>query len=234
MPPGRLLAGAVAALALAGGCTTGPSAMPPATPRTTSTTAGAIVPAAGGPGPIADGLTLVGGDDGTLPVRVRWARRAGAEALAVDGDHLLVVGPTVSALDLRDGSVRWEEDNDGVAFDTDGGEIVGLDGPDVLRVFSPFNWELRLDRRTGRRLSFRYGVLADPDPPLQPLATTPPAAYQIDPGLEEVVGRWPGGPVAWRLRVTTPEVSAGPGIAAGDAVVVYTSNGYVVVLDPAP
>ena len=65
---------------------------------------------------VADGLELVAGDDGELPVTLRWAVLADTpEAVAVDGDTLYVAGFTLAAYDMSDGSLRWEyEDDDGM------------------------------------------------------------------------------------------------------------------------
>ncbi|MEJ7765184.1 MAG: hypothetical protein WKF86_06785 [Acidimicrobiales bacterium] len=102
----------------------------------------------------ADGLRLLPGDDGTLPVRVRWVEVSdGPEAIAVDGSRLYVMASELTAYNLKDGSVAWVYEDKGEGIGADGGVVIGLDGPDVVRVIAPYNYDIRVDRRTGRLLS---------------------------------------------------------------------------------
>lgn len=102
---------------------------------------------------VADGLELLPGDDGQRPVAVRWAIEAETpEAVAVDGDTLYVAGFSLVAYDLADGSLRWECDDD-EGMEAIGGVVIGTDGPDVIRVFAPWEFDVRADRRDGHLLS---------------------------------------------------------------------------------
>lgn len=185
------------------------------------------------PGEIAQGLRLVPGDDGTLPVKVRWVKAVDApEAMAVQDGTLLVAGGIVSAFDMRDGTEQWEADNQREGFDSDGGVRIGLDGPDVVRVFAPFNYDLRLDRRTGRQLSIDYNVREVPDPPLSDLTNRPPTSFRVVPDLKEIVAYRGDGSAAWKLLSSSPFVHPLPVVSAGESVVLATSDQYVVVLDP--
>ncbi|HET7489987.1 MAG TPA: hypothetical protein VFJ85_18825 [Acidimicrobiales bacterium] len=185
------------------------------------------------PGEIAPGLKLVPGDDGHLPVKVRWVKAVDtAEAMAVIDGTLYVAGALISALDLRDGSELWQADNQGNGFDSDGGVRIGSDGPDVLRVFAPFNYDIRLARRTGRQLSFAHSAPGSPDPPLVDLTSGPPASFRVVPGLDETVAYRDDGSTAWKLLSSSPFVDPLPAASVGETVIVATSDQYVVVLDP--
>ena len=180
---------------------------------------------------VADGLDLLPGDDGELPVTVRWVVMADTpEAVAVDGDTLYVAGFTLAAYDVADGSLRWEyEDDDGM--EASGGVRIGTDGPDVVRVFAPWEFDVRVDRRDGTLVS-RDSAGGAPPPDFARLPSSAPAAFRIVGGLEETTAYWPDGRVAWRLRVESPAVDPAGALEVNGAIVCMTSGQHVVVLDP--
>ena len=180
---------------------------------------------------VADGLELLPGDDGHLPVAVRWVIEAETpEAIAVDGDTLYVAGFTVAAYDLADGSLRWEcEDEDGL--EASGGVVIGTDGPDVIRVFAPWEFDVRIDRRDGRLLS-RGPAGGSLPADFARLPSSRPTAFRVNADLEETTAYWPDGRVAWRLTVASPAVDPAEALDADGAIVCVTSSQHVVVLDP--
>ena len=185
------------------------------------------------PGEIAPGLRLVPGDDGTVPVKARWVKAVDTpEAMAVHDGTVLVAGAVVSAFDLRDGSEQWEADDHGAAFDSDGGVRIGMDGPDVVRVFAPWNYDLRLDRGTGRQQSIDRSVLGSPDPPLSELTNSAPASVRVVPDLKEIVVYHGDGSTAWKLLSSSAFVEPLPAVSVGESLILATSDQYVVVLDP--
>lgn len=181
---------------------------------------------------IAEGLHLVVGDGGTLPVRVRWIARGDVpEAVAVDGDVVYLVGMDVRAFDLADGSQRWEcSPEDGL--NASGGVVIGSEGP-ALRVFAPWEYDLRVDRATGRVLSLAPASGGRPPSDFSPILLHRPTRFRILAGLDETVAYWPEGGVAWKLIVDEPFVDPLAPVAAGDAIIFVTSGEHLVVLDPA-
>jgi hypothetical protein len=176
---------------------------------------------------IADGLELLPGDDGTLPVRVRWVASADTpEAFAVDRDLVYVAGSELTAFNLSDGSTAWRyEDED--ALEADGGVVIGFAGPQVVRVQAPWSYDFSVERRTGRRIS-----TGEPPPPFSAAPARPPSEFRVGMGLGEIVGSWPDGTVAWRLLVESPFVDELAAVEASGAIVLVTSGQHVVVLDP--
>jgi hypothetical protein len=180
----------------------------------------------------ADGLQLLPGDDGALPVRIRWVEVSDIpEAIAVDDGLLYVMASELTAYDLKDGSVAWMYEEEGEAIEADGGVVIGLDGPDVVRVIAPYNYDLRVDRRTGRLLSM--GSHGDePAAGFSPFPAPAPTQFRVSLDLKEIVGRWPDGRVAWRLAVSDPFVDPSNAVQAGDGIALVTAGQHIVVLEP--
>ena len=181
---------------------------------------------------IADGLKLLPGEDGVLPVRPRWvAVRDTPEAFAVSDGVVYVAGSELTAFNLRDGSIAWECQGEH-PFEASGGVVIGLDGPDFLRVVAPFEYDLRVDRRTGRLLSL-HSPSEVRSAPIVALPAPRPSRVRVTMGLREIVARWLDGSVAWRLDVESPFVDGLSPVQADDAIVLVTSGQHVVVLDEA-
>lgn len=182
---------------------------------------------------IGEGLQLLPGDDGTLPVRARWIAVGDVpEAVAVDGDVVYLVGTDVRAFDLADGSQRWEcSPEDGL--NGSGGVVIGSEGSS-LRVFAPWEYDLRVDRATGATVSLEPAAGGRPPSDFSPMLRHRPTRFRIVPGLDETVAYWPDGGVAWKLIVDEPFVDPLAPIEAGDAIIFVTSGQHLVVLDPAP
>jgi outer membrane protein assembly factor BamB len=184
---------------------------------------------------IAEGLELLPDADDVLPVRVRWVALAGnTAALAIDGDRVYVVSGELTAFELADGSVAWEVAHpEGWALEDSGGVVIGLDGPRVVRVFAPWEYDLRVERATGRRIGFREVVVGGDVPAdLVAFPAPLPTHFRVQPDLRETVAFWPDGQVAWRLVVDYPGISALPPVDANGAIVFATTSGHLVVLDP--
>ena len=151
------------------------------------------------------------------------------EAFAVDGDPVDVAASELMAFSLDDGSVVWRGQGDERSLEADGCMVIAPDGPDAVRVFAPWNFDLRAHRRTGALLSIDDEV--EEDHP-NPSPSQVPTRVRVEMGLEEIVGRWPDGRVAWRLVVEHPFVDEREAVQAGDAIVLVTSGQHVVVVEP--
>lgn len=144
---------------------------------------------------------------------------------------MYVAGSELVAFALGDGSVIWNY-SPREALESDYGPTIGRDGPDVVRAWTD-EYDLRVDRRTGRRLSLsRRG--GQPPVGLTPFPAPAPTRFRIKLDLEDIVGYWPEGRVAWRLVVQRPFIDPLEAVEAGDAIVLVTSGQHIVVLEPAP
>jgi outer membrane protein assembly factor BamB len=180
---------------------------------------------------VADGLELLPGDDGELPVSVRWVVSTETpEAVAVAGDTLYVAGFTLAAYDMADGSLRWEYGDD-EGMEASGGVRIGADGPDVIRVFAPWEFDVRVGRHDGALVS-RGSAGGGPPADFVSLAAPPPTTFRVVADLEETTAYWPDGRVAWRLRVESPAVDPAGVLETDGVIVCVTSSEHVVALDP--
>ena len=197
---------------------------------------------------VADGVTLEGDASGRLPVRVAWVVGApGLEATATDGAVVFIVGDTVQAIRASDGQVLWVLDpwNSGDPWLEDrgpgasGGVLIGLaDDGAVVRVFAPYEYDIELDRSTGRVLRSGPPDGGDGgDPPqtrfdqLPPLA---PSTYRIDQSIVGTTdGRLPSGELAFRLREDEPMYTEQPPLEVSGLIVIGLTSGHVVALRPA-
>ena len=179
---------------------------------------------------VADGLELLPGEDGELPVKVRWVALAETpEAIAVDGGTLYVAGFTLDAYRMSDGAQVWSCDGDD-GMEASGGVRIGTDGPDVVRVFAPWEFDVRVDRRTGEVLS-RTSAGGGPPAGFVPIPAPAPATFRITADLEETTAYWPDGRVAWRLLAQAAVDPCGV-LEVDGAIVCATASQHVVVLDP--
>lgn len=195
---------------------------------------------------VADGVTLEGDASGRLPVRVAWVVGApGLEATATDGAVVFIVGDTVQAIRASDGQVLWVLDpwHSGDPWLEDrgpfasGGVVIGLaDDGAVVRVFAPYEYDIELDRSTGRVV--RGGPPDGGDPPqsrfdqLPPLA---PSTCRIDQSIVGTTdGRLPSGELAFRLREDEPMYTEQPPLEVSGVIVIGLASGNVVALRPSP
>ncbi|MGH9280103.1 MAG: hypothetical protein ACRD12_18640 [Acidimicrobiales bacterium] len=178
---------------------------------------------------IGDGLHLLPGEDGEIPVRARWvAQGETPEAIAVDGNVVYSADIVIRAFDLADGTVLWVCEGED-AFEASGGVVIGREGPDVIRVFAPFEYDARIDRATGRLITLDSAPAAAVG--FTPFPAPASNRFQIEPDLEETVAYWPDGRVAWRLVVDSPFVDPQPPIEVEGVIVYSASGGQIVVLD---
>lgn len=194
---------------------------------------------------IADGVTLEAGENGTLPVRVAWVREAPyLETTATDGADVFVIGEVVEAIRARDGRVQWvldpyRSDDPWIeewGLGASGGVQVGLaDDGAVVRVFAPWEFDIELDRTTGRVL--RSGPADGGDVPKSRFEQLPPFAprsYRIDQSVIGTVdARLASGEQAFRIREQSPQYDPAPPMEVGGLIVLTLSSGYVVALRPA-
>lgn len=181
---------------------------------------------------IAPGVTLDPGDDGRLPVSVRWVRHMYApETMAVEGDTVYVADVAFFAFDVTDGTLHWRViEPTGEGFDADGGVEIGTHGSGQVEVWAPWNYDLLVDKHSGEidRLE------GDPVPgsKVTPLpAPRPTTAFQVHVGLQKAVARYPGGAVAWRISVERPEFDEATPIAVPGGMLLLLSSGDLVALD---
>ena len=240
---GRLLV--VGALLVAtsgcGGAPTGGSGTEPSLNTTTTSVAASSRPsgpglplgeAPVGPIRIADGVTLTPGPSGQLPVSVRWVREtAAAEALAVDGGNLLVADETAVALRLSDGTDVWRTgDPSGHGLEADGSVLIGLDRRNHVRMWSPFNYDLAVDRASGRLVSLRAAGGGEPPAGIRPFASPAPR-YRLGPDPRRTVAMDRRGNVAFEISVREPWFDTVGPVAVPGGMALVTSSGHLVVLD---
>ena len=226
----------------------GPGALPPAATRipgefvppfpTPEPNDGLSTPSAAPNEPvgIAPGVTLWPGDDGRLPVAVRWVRHLEApEAIAVDGDTAYAADIAFDAYDLADGSLRWRTfEPTGEGFDADGGVLIGTQGPDQIRVWAPFDYDLTVDRETGEIADLAAGGSRSPQGFL-PLPSPRPVGLRVHVGFRHVVARDRTGRVLWQISVGEPMVDPMRAVDIPGGVLLVLTTGDLVALDlPAP
>jgi hypothetical protein len=220
----------------------GLGALPPPAPDTALTTPpaddGLSTPSArpNKPVGIAPAVTLWPGDDGQLPVSVRWVRHLyGPEAIAVDGDTAYAADIAFDAFDLADGSLRWRTiEPTGEGFDADGGVLIGTQGSDRVRVWAPFDYDLTVDRSTGEILDLAPGGTRTPQG-FTPFPAPAPTSYRVHVGVKRVVARDAAGHVSWQISVGRPSVPPSRPIDIPGGLVLVLGSGDLVALDvPTP
>lgn len=220
----------------------GLGALPPpaldTAPPTLPSDDGLSTPSAGPNKPvgIAPGVTLWPGDDGQLPVSVRWVRHLyGPEAIAVDGDTAYAADIAFNAFDLDDGSLRWRTiEPTGEGFDADGGVLIGTQGPDRVRVWAPFDYDLTVNRSSGEIDVLAPGGTRSPHG-FTPLAAPPPTSFRVHAGMKRVVARDEAGHIRWQISVGRPSFPPIRPIDVPGGLVVVLASGDLVALDvPAP
>jgi outer membrane protein assembly factor BamB len=199
---------------------------------------GLSTPTAGANQPvgIAPGVTLWPGDDGQLPVSVRWVRHLyGPEAIAVDGDTAYAADIAFNAFDVADGSLRWRTfEPTGEGFDADGGVLIGTQEPDQVRVRAPFDYDLTVDRNTGEIDDLAPGGTRSPQG-FAPLPAPRPTAFRVHVGTERVVARDATGHLRWQISVDEPVFDPMRAVGIPGGLLVVASSGDLVALDvPAP
>jgi len=186
-----------------------------------------------GPVTIADGVTLEPGDDGRLPVAVRWARALTApEAFAVDGDVVYAADEVLWAFRLSDGSVKWEaEDSEGEGLGGSGAVVIGLNGPDQVRAWAPWEYDFTVDRQTGSVISHEIAEGEDTPTGMTIFPAPSPSRFRVEMGLEEIVAHTDNGDIAWRIVVADPQFDEQPAVEVPGGLALTTSSGHLVVLD---
>jgi hypothetical protein len=180
---------------------------------------------------IGPGVTLHPGDDGRLPVSVRWVRRLDApETIAVEDGTVYVADVADDAFNVADGTLRWQVlEPTGEGFDSDGGVEIGTQGPDRLEVWAPFNYDLLVDKRTGDVV--RLAGEPEQGTRLRKLPAPRQTAFRVRMGLPDVVATYPDGRVAWRITVDEPMYEQVRPIAVPGGMVLLLSSGDLVALD---
>jgi len=185
---------------------------------------------------IASGVTLWPGDDGRLPVSVRWVRHLyGPEAIAVDGDTAYAADIAFNAFDVEDGSLRWRTlEPTGEGFDADGGVLIGTQLSDQVRVWAPFDYDLTVDRSTGDIVDLAPGGTRSPRG-FTPLPAARPTGFRVHVGTGRVVARDANGHIRWQIAVDEPVFAPMRAIGIPGGLLVVASSGDLIALDvPAP
>lgn len=169
-----------------------------------------------------------------MPVKIRWVKEMVlAEEIAVDGDVLYVADEVARALYVADGSVKWQTGNPSEdALKADGVVAIGLSGPDRVRMWSPYNFDLVVDRDSGRLISLRPAGAADL-PSGMTRFPAPAARYQfsIDDDPARAVARDKSGAVAFEIRDRHPFFDPVGPVAVPGGLALVTSSGHLVVMD---
>jgi hypothetical protein len=156
---------------------------------------------------------------------------AAAEALAVDGDRLLVLDEEAVALRLADGVEVWKAgDPSQTGLEADGSAVIGVDRRGHVRMWSPHNFDLTVDRATGRFVSLRPVGGSDLPSDIRPLAS-PAAAYTLGPDPARTLAVDRAGQVAFEIRVREPWFDTVGPVSVPGGMALVTSSGHLVVLD---
>jgi len=183
---------------------------------------------------LAPGLTLFAGENGNLPVTLRWIQPLfSPEAFAVDGDVVYAADEVaLHAFRLTDGIEAWQATNpvpeEGLF--SDGGVRLGLADTDTIRLWAPFHFHLKVDRDTGEVRSFSYRARSRA-PRIQRFPAPRPNYYRIQNGLRRIVARAPNGEVAWHLTIDRPEYDPKAAVAVPGGLVLVAPSGHLIVLD---
>ena len=178
--------------------------------------------------PIPEGFVWYGDDHERLVEK--WSFAADAlQATATDDNVVYVVHTSVTALSLHDGRVLWEFFSDKIDLDGAGGCEVGRAG-DELVVFAPFEYEVRLDARTGRRRK-ASGARATL-PGFIPLRVEPVLGYRVENDLTGARGFAPDGRLAWSFGVVDAQIDPTAAIGIGDAILLGLADSRIVLLAP--
>jgi hypothetical protein len=117
-----------------------------------------------------------------------------------------------------------------------GGVVVGLaDDGAVVRVFAPHEYDIELDRSTGRVLRSGPPEGGDGgDPPssrFDQLPPVEPSSYRIDQSIVGITDGWlPSGELAFRLREDEPMYTEQPPLEVSGVIVIGLASGNVVAL----
>lgn len=173
--------------------------------------------------------TLVAGDAGTLPVRVRWTHQLSVpENFYIVGDEIYVSDECLVTLSLETGEERWracKPNGDGIY--TDGGDEIGPAGPGRIRIYTWFNETILVDTVQQRVVS-RRGIGGRRPPGFRPFPARLDQTYSLDLGPD---ARDTSGRIAWSIRTTEPMyVTLGP-VRTSTGGIVVTATGLMVSLD---
>lgn len=182
---------------------------------------------------LAENLILHPGDDGRLPVAVRWSTYLEAvEAIGVLGEELVVVDEVVEALRLEDGGTTWEASADDYGWWSDSGDEIGLDEDGNLRAFAPWNRDWTIDPRTGDVLEDRGTPGEAPEGTFEPLPAESPRGFRM---VKREHAHWeavaPGGRVLWGFEYSRANQIAIDPVVVPGGFALATATGHVVVLD---
>jgi hypothetical protein len=184
---------------------------------------------------LGENTVLRPGDDGSLPVRPRWAvQLAAPEAIAVRGGTVYVADEYLDAFRLRDGHLRWHtgpDDDDQAGLTADGGVFIGLDGPRTVRAVAPWNYDISVDRTSGRLKRFTHDV-GETAAGARALPSPAPDGFRMDDGCCTVMtARALDGQAIWSIRVKEPMFDGIPPITIDGGFVLMTTSGLLVAFD---
>lgn len=224
----RAYAVAGAGLLLMTGCSATPrNAEPVAGPPETG------IASTGPAVPLDERNTLYPGNDGVLPVSVRWVHQlAVPEGFAVLEDVIYVSDECLVTLSLSSGEELWracKASGDGIF--SDGGDEIGPAGPGRIRVYAWYNDNLLIDTATHRVIE--RGIAGGDRP-----AGFTPFPARLDRTYE--IGGWRGkgvaardaqGRVAWRVRTEDGWMSPTALVRSPSGGIFITESGLMVSLD---
>ncbi len=189
---------------------------------------------------IASGITLEPGEDGTLPVRVKWFAEVDLmESIASDGDRVYMVGSEIAARDLDNGDELWNADppDDWVGWGSDGGGVeIGRDATDDIIVFVPYEYSVAVDPENGDVVQFDPNV-DETMRGFHKLSATAPADYtfaRTDSGEYDdshPVAYNADRTRAWSIAIDEPAFATDPPFEVDGTIIVPLTSGHVVALE---
>lgn len=170
---------------------------------------------------------------GSERVSFEWTVAGPVEAMLLHDGVLYTVGEEVKAVDAAGGQLRWRCDGEPQAS-SGGIEISVVDG-EVLEVFAPFEYRVRLDLLSGAELSWSSDVGAGRDRP------RPSPTKHV---LGDVTIRWPNygrvevsdasGETLVALVSDHPSFDPADPLASDDLLILPLSSGDVAALRVRP
>lgn len=183
-----------------------------------------------------NGARLLPGDDGRLPVHIRWVHKLTVpEAFAVDHGVVYVSDESLMAFRLSDGAPLWQQyGSPESGLEADGGVSIGSTANGDIRVFGPWNFDLVANPRNGHAISFRQNVGGDAPADFTPFPVTVTTAWHFDTmRFADIVARDASGSVAWRIQDSTSMFDMQMPVDADGGWVLMTASGYLVALSKA-
>jgi hypothetical protein len=172
------------------------------------------------------------GEDGTLPVKVRWVHQLSApEGFYVVDDVVYVSDECLITLSVDSGDELWRACKpDGNGIFSDGGDEIGPAGPGRIRVYAWYNETLLIDTASHQVIESR-SVGGEYPPGFRPFPVSRDQTYKFGFSGRRLEARDAAGRVAWRLRTRNPMIDGGEPVRSPRGVILVTGSGLMVAVD---